>query len=161
MSSSDPAFCVKEAERIIGYSFSNPRLLEEALTHPSISSGAISYQRLEFVGDAALSMAITKYLYLSSQQDIKPKLLTKLRSANVSNERLARIAVRHGIYPLVRRNSPQLDKQVRPMGYLYLQLDCVINYVLYCIQHDEVQICMHADRQSCVYSRLGRILIEF
>ncbi|KAF3328843.1 ribonuclease 3-like protein 2-like isoform X1 [Carex littledalei] len=111
ISNSDPASCVREAERILGYSFLKPKLLEQALTHSSFSNGTTSYERLEFVGDAALNLAMTNYLYLS-HPDLGPGHISTLRSANVSTEKLARVAVRHGIYPLVLRNSPKLDKQV-------------------------------------------------
>ncbi|KAF3328838.1 ribonuclease 3-like protein 2 [Carex littledalei] len=95
---------VSEAERILGYSFLKPSLLEEALTR-------ISNRRLEFVGDAALNLAMTSYLY-SSHRDLMRGRISTLRSANVSNERLARVAVRHNIYPLMRRKTPSLDKDV-------------------------------------------------
>lgn len=117
ISNSDPASCVKEAERILGYSFLKPKLLEQALTHSSFSNGTASYERLEFVGDAALNLAMTNYLYLS-HPDLGPGHISTLRSANVSTEKLARVAVRHRIYPLVLRNSPKLDKQVRCTSHL-------------------------------------------
>ncbi|KAJ4794400.1 hypothetical protein LUZ62_045646 [Rhynchospora pubera] len=114
------ALMCTEAERILGYSFRNPRLLEEALTHSSFSDGSVSYQRLEFVGDAALNLAVTNYLY-SSHPDLGPGHLSALRSANISTEKLARVAVRHGIYALVRRNSPKLDRQVEEFTNMVMQ----------------------------------------
>ncbi|KAK1298117.1 Ribonuclease 3-like protein 2 [Acorus calamus] len=103
-----------EVEELLGYEFKNRRLLEEALTHSSHAESP-SYQRLEFVGDAALGLAITKYLYLNNP-DVGPGRLTILRAANIRNERLARVAVRHGLYRFLRRNSSttaSLDEKVR------------------------------------------------
>ncbi|KAJ3694480.1 hypothetical protein LUZ60_009960 [Juncus effusus] len=106
----DSAVC--EVETLLGYSFLNPKLLEEALTHSSFSDGSCSsYERLEFLGDAALSLAISRYLHLTYPSR-GPGPLTILRSANVSTETFARVAVRHMLYSFVRRKCPTLDSQV-------------------------------------------------
>jgi ribonuclease-3 len=51
----------------IGYTFSNPILLERALTHPSLlaerSDVVENNQRLEFLGDAVLQLILTEALY--------------------------------------------------------------------------------------------------
>ncbi|KAF3339146.1 Ribonuclease 3-like protein 2 [Carex littledalei] len=119
-SNSNPASSVREAERILQYHFHKPSLLKEALTHSSFSDGTISYERLEVVGDAALSLAMTKYLYLSNSQ-LGPGPISRLRSANLTNEKLARVAVWHNIYPLVLHNSPLLDEKVEEFTKAVLQ----------------------------------------
>ncbi|XP_010926171.2 ribonuclease 3-like protein 2 isoform X2 [Elaeis guineensis] len=101
---------VAKVERMLAYSFRDPRLLEEALTHSSDTEHP-SYQRLEFLGDAALCLAFTNYVYLNNP-GAGPGQLTVLRAANISTEKLARVAVRHDLYRLVRRNSPMLDQIV-------------------------------------------------
>ncbi|KAM3297821.1 hypothetical protein ACQJBY_039672 [Aegilops geniculata] len=96
-------------ERLLQYQFNNRSLLEEALTHQSFAGGAAaSYQRLEFVGDAALGLAFSTFLYLTNPT-VGPGALSTLRAANISTEKLARVAVRHDLYPLLRRNCPRLD----------------------------------------------------
>ena len=55
-------------ERMIGYGFRNPRLLQQAFVHRSLArteaSGAPhNNQRLEFLGDAVLGMVIAEMLY--------------------------------------------------------------------------------------------------
>ncbi|MFC1671802.1 ribonuclease III [Planctomycetota bacterium] len=47
---------------ILGYSFENPHLLEEALTHPSAGQ-PFDNQRLEFLGDAVVDLVIAQYLF--------------------------------------------------------------------------------------------------
>ncbi|KAJ3566679.1 hypothetical protein NP233_g6850 [Leucocoprinus birnbaumii] len=51
-------------EKELGYTFENPELLVEAVTHPSFElSTTSSYQRLEFLGDSVIKMIVTIYLY--------------------------------------------------------------------------------------------------
>lgn len=55
-------------QQTIGHKFKNPRLLQEALTHPSLahekgSHGVTHNQRLEFLGDAVLQLLLTDHLY--------------------------------------------------------------------------------------------------
>lgn len=51
-----------ELYKILGYSFKDESLIREALTHPSLE-GAPSYQRLEFVGDRVLGLAIAAWMF--------------------------------------------------------------------------------------------------
>ena len=51
-----------ELYNIIGYSFKGESLIREALTHPSLE-GTPNYQRLEFVGDRVLGLAIAAWMY--------------------------------------------------------------------------------------------------
>ncbi|KAH7541870.1 hypothetical protein FEM48_Zijuj02G0013300 [Ziziphus jujuba var. spinosa] len=106
---------VREVERIIGHSFKNKNLLEEALTHSSSSAatGSPSYERLEFFGDSIIGFAISKYFFFAYPHRTAGEL-TWLRSAHVNNDKLARVAVRRGLYDYVRRaNVADLDNQVK------------------------------------------------
>lgn len=114
---------VAAVEMIVGYVFKNKRLLEEALTHPS-HPDAVSYQRLEFVGDAVLSLAISNYLFLAYPR-IDQGDLTLLRSANVSTEKLARVAVRHGFFRFLRHSTPVLNDQVSLIAILFIFSLCL------------------------------------
>ncbi|KAG2628639.1 ribonuclease 3-like protein 2 [Panicum virgatum] len=104
----DRAEAAVRVERLLRYQFRDRALLEEALTHQSFSDAVASYQRLEFVGDAALGLAVTNFLYLTNPT-LGPGALSTLRAANVSTEKLARVAVRHDLYPLLRRKCARLD----------------------------------------------------
>jgi len=84
-------------EERMGYQFTNKALLTQALSHPSLSSeirpAPPDNQRLEFLGDAVLELAITNYLY-HHFPDLKEGLLTKLRASIVSKPALAKAARR-------------------------------------------------------------------
>ncbi|KAL0362851.1 UNVERIFIED_CONTAM: CCR4-NOT transcription complex subunit, partial [Sesamum calycinum] len=72
---SDMEASVMAVEKILKYSFKNKKLLEEALTHSSCT-GSSSYQRLEFVGDAALGLALANYVFLQ-YPDLDPGKLSR------------------------------------------------------------------------------------
>ena len=66
---------------------------DEALTHPSFAneSSAADNQRLEFLGDAVLGLCVSELLS-RSQPDADEGALTRMRSALVNAEALARWA---------------------------------------------------------------------
>ncbi|XP_028059505.1 ribonuclease 3-like protein 2 [Camellia sinensis] len=104
---------------LLNYQFNDKKLLEEAQTHPSYTDSP-SYQRLEFVGDAALGIAISNFFFLA-YPDLLTGQLSLLRSANVSTEKLARAAVRHGLYKYVRRNTAALDEKIVDIVRIYVR----------------------------------------
>ncbi|MEJ2117190.1 MAG: ribonuclease III [Alphaproteobacteria bacterium] len=56
---------IKHLQKQIGYQFGNNKLLHEALTHASAiygQPGMADYERLEFLGDRVLGLAIAEYL---------------------------------------------------------------------------------------------------
>ncbi|XP_010244464.1 PREDICTED: ribonuclease 3-like protein 2 isoform X2 [Nelumbo nucifera] len=113
-------------EDLLGYRFKNKDLLEEALTHSSCNRSP-SYQRLEFVGDAALGLALTNFFFIS-YPDLDPGQLSVLRAANISTEKLARVAVRHGLYRYVRHNAPSLDVKVEEFTRVVQEEDGAVPY---------------------------------
>lgn len=117
---------VRAVEAILKYQFKNKRLLEEALTHSSYTESS-SYQRLEFVGDAALGLAISNHVYLA-YPTLDPGQLSLIRSANISTEKLARVAIRHGFYKYVRHNAAALDEKVREFALAIQDEDDAVSY---------------------------------
>lgn len=78
----------------LGYSFRDRSLLELSLTHRSVSSekpGRKDNERLEFLGDAVLQLAVTDYLY-SAYPSLAEGKLAKIRAAVVSRPTLADVA---------------------------------------------------------------------
>ncbi|OIW14956.1 hypothetical protein TanjilG_30675 [Lupinus angustifolius] len=100
-------------EMKIGYEFSIKGLLLEAMTHVSGKEVGIDccYERLEFLGDSVLDLLITRHLY-QSHTDIDPGELTDLRSASVSNENFAQVAIRRNLHLHLLHGSELLRSQI-------------------------------------------------
>ncbi len=75
--------------RNLGYRFTDPQLLETALTHRSV--GSRNNERLEFLGDAVLSFVISAELYRRFD-DVNEGTLSRLRASLVKGDTLALIA---------------------------------------------------------------------
>ncbi|KAH7307115.1 hypothetical protein KP509_22G046500 [Ceratopteris richardii] len=106
-------------ESQLGYVFWSKALLIEALTHASKEDphdsdglvGGMCYQRLEFLGDAALDYLITRHLF-STYPGLSPGVLSDLRSAAVNNDCFARSAVKHNLQRYLRHGSGELLSQI-------------------------------------------------
>lgn len=96
-----PHHPVYATERKIGVQFRNPNLLKTALTHSSYlnehpDENLECNERLEFLGDAALGLAIAEALY-KKDTDIQEGALTLIRQSVVNGNTLARAARSLGI----------------------------------------------------------------
>jgi len=85
-------------ERALGHRFVRRELLAEALRHRSAAyeQGAPSSERLEFLGDAALSHAVAALLFARWPQ-VSEGELTRARAALVRKTSLARLAHEIGV----------------------------------------------------------------
>ena len=82
-----------ELEQALGYTFNDKSLLESAMTHRSVQArgGTMDYERLEFLGDAVLDLAVAKLL-LVRHEKAKEGELSKMRAALVNSTSLSSIA---------------------------------------------------------------------
>jgi ribonuclease-3 len=87
----DAPASANELARKLGHDFKHPELLEQALTHISVAEA--SYERLEFLGDRVLGLAIAEIL-LHRFPDEDEGLLTRRLAAAVRAETLTRVARR-------------------------------------------------------------------
>ena len=83
-------------QQALGVSFNNLSLLEQALVHSSYVNEhpgftGVSNERLEFLGDAVLDLVVAKRLFQGFPY-LNEGEMTKVRSALVSRNSLARIA---------------------------------------------------------------------
>ena len=89
---------IKDLEAALGYKFQNITLLQNALTHSSYANerwhnSLLSNERLEFLGDSILGMAVAAYLY-HHFPDRPEGDLTRMRADMVCEASLAVIAHR-------------------------------------------------------------------
>ncbi|RVW27130.1 Endoribonuclease Dicer-like 2 [Vitis vinifera] len=104
---------VSYLESILNYSFRDPSLLVESLTHGSYMLPEIPrcYQRLEFLGDAVLDYLMTMHLY-HKYPGMSPGLLTDLRSASVNNDCYAQSAVKAKLHQHILHSSQELHRHI-------------------------------------------------
>ncbi len=84
---------IKRMETLLGHHFSDRDLLLEALTHRSYAGEQqieSSYERLEFLGDAVIQLAVTRYLF-ENRPDLAEGEMAKVRAAVVNEKTLARL----------------------------------------------------------------------
>ena len=87
---------LSELERNLGYKFKNTELLTQALTHTSFfnqkdKNKVNHFQRLEFLGDSVLNLAVSKYLYQKFPSSSEGEL-SKIKSIMVSQQSLVKYA---------------------------------------------------------------------
>jgi ribonuclease-3 len=80
------------------HSFAQPRLLQQALTHRSFS--ADHNERLEFLGDSVLNLAVSEMLY-AALRDLPEGDLSRIRANLVKQDTLHQIAVELGLPDLL------------------------------------------------------------
>jgi ribonuclease-3 len=83
----------------MGHRFAQPRLLDRAVTHRSFSSH--HNERLEFLGDAVLSLAVSQLLF-ERFADSDEGDLTRVRAHLVREQSLHRVALELGLSEVVR-----------------------------------------------------------
>jgi ribonuclease III len=107
-----PDIAVLEAK--IGHGFADPELLAQALTHVSAAGGAYakSYQRLEFLGDRVLGLAVADMLYATFPKASEGDLSRRL-SELVRKETCADVAASWGIGPYLRLGGGEVQSGVR------------------------------------------------
>ncbi len=86
---------VEKLEKRLGHTFENRDLLRNALTHSSTGDDD-NYERLEFLGDRVLGLAIAQSLYQRFPDEAEGDLAKRL-AALVQGELLAEIAAHIGL----------------------------------------------------------------
>lgn len=85
---------IQRIELTLRYVFEDRSLLTTALTHTSFAAenhGVVSYERLEFLGDAILELVTTEMIF-RAMPDEPEGVMTKLRAAVVDERTLAEVA---------------------------------------------------------------------
>ncbi len=111
----DPTARLQEA---LGHTFADPGLLKRALIHRSAVAeglGTESYERLEFLGDAVLGLAVAGYLVVT-YPDLTEGEMAMTRASVVSEAALAPIAEDFGVGEAVvlGRGEAQTGGRAKP-----------------------------------------------
>lgn len=94
---------VASAEDVLGYEFNDKQLLVKALTHPSAVEELrleLSYERMEFLGDAFLGGIVAREIYHRFPQ-MNEGGMTRLKSAVVSGATLSDVMAELGFADLI------------------------------------------------------------
>lgn len=89
------ARCFVILEKTLDYTFNNKELLTQALIHSSYANehkNTVDNERLEFLGDAVLELAISEYIYLK-YPTLPEGEMTRLRASVVCEGTLAKHAM--------------------------------------------------------------------
>ena len=102
-----------ELQRRLQHEFSNATLLTQALTHRSFSSD--HYERLEFLGDSVLNLAVSDLLY-TRLGSLPEGDLSRVRANLVKQETLHQLAVSLGLPDVMRLGEGEVRSggQKRP-----------------------------------------------
>ncbi|EAU84711.2 hypothetical protein CC1G_00230 [Coprinopsis cinerea okayama7 len=103
---------IEAVEGIIGHRFQQPHLLAQILTHTSVhGSKVLTYERLEFIGDAILDFMVIRHIF-DRERTLSPGGLTMLKGAMVANSTLATVCILSGIYKHLVFGSYQLSSAI-------------------------------------------------
>lgn len=117
------------AEKMVGHQFSDPNLLQQALTHASLTDDRLkSNERLEFLGDAVLGMIVCKFLH-DRFSDLLEGEMTKVKSTVVSRQACAEIATAMGLDELLMLGKGMATRDHLPMSVVAAVYEAVIGAV--------------------------------
>ncbi|KAF8267333.1 hypothetical protein EI94DRAFT_1786492 [Lactarius quietus] len=141
---------IATVESILGYTFRRKAIAVEALTHSSYQSDleTISYERMEFLGDAVLDMLVTDYLFHSPGKNYSPGQMHMIKTAVVNAHFLAMLCLRASIQVSV--TMPTWSKQTREVVN---NDDTQHSYLWQCLLHSSVRI---MDEQRTTFTRFER-----
>ncbi|MCH5278530.1 MAG: ribonuclease III [Christensenellaceae bacterium] len=131
----------------LSYSFTDPSILNTALTHSSFVNGenraSVHNERMEFLGDAVLELCVSEYLYLNYPK-MNEGMMTRTRSRAVYEPALYEVAqnfelgkyllLSHGEENTGGREKPSIlsDALEAVIGAMYLDggVDCAKTFIL-------------------------------
>ena len=166
---------LEDVQKAIDYRFTDPDLLETALTHSSFASEneVESYERLEFLGDAVLELAVTERIF-ELLGHASEGHMTRTRGSVVDEASLASVARVHGLVAAIRlgvgedrnggraRSSIQSDVVEAIFGAVYVDGGAasafgVVNHLLADTVADRVATPTNADPRSGLQEQLAQV----
>jgi len=126
-----------QLQQRLKYQFKKPALLEQALTHRSFS--ADHYERLEFLGDSVLNLAVSDFLF-AKLQSLPEGDLSRVRANLVRQETLHALALDLDLPHLLRLGEGEMRSggAKRP-SILADALEAIIGAVYLDADYDQAQ----------------------
>ncbi len=145
-----PESALAAMEQALGHRFRDRALLVTALTHPSMSDlTKVSYERLEFLGDAVLGLVIAEHVY-HQFPDADEGELTQVKSSVVSRTALGRLGKRLHIVDHLRMAKGMHQQGPIPRSVASNAAEALIG-ALYCDAG-------FAETQRFVLAQLGSLI---
>ncbi len=108
---------INQFQKKIGYFFKDSQLLQTAFTHGTyaLENNVVSYERLEFLGDAIVDFLVGEYLF-TNHSHLNEGMMTHLRSSLVCEEALSSLALKLEIdkYMRLGNGAEQEGARKRP-----------------------------------------------
>ena len=144
---------LNNVERILGYTFRRKLLLVESLTHASYQydDRTVSYERMEFLGDALLDMIVADTLYRYPGRAYPPHDIHIRKSAVVNTHFLAYICLRSSLE--VDASMPKPDKR----GKIVMQSKTNTIHLFQCLQHSSPVV---LEDQKLTFARYDKVKDE-
>lgn len=144
---------LNDVERMLGYTFRRKLLLVESLTHASYQydDRTVSYERMEFLGDALLDMVVADFLYRYPGKTYAPRDLHIHKSAVVNTHFLAYICLQSSLDVDASMPGPG------PRGEIVMQPKTNTIHLLQCLQHSSPVI---LEDQKLTFHRYGKVKDE-
>jgi len=128
---------VQKCQELIGYTFRDPGLLALALTHASVAPARVdSNERLEFLGDAVLALAVCHDLY-DRYADLLEGEMTKIKSSVVSRQTCAEVALQLGLVNLVSVGKGMAGENRTPLSVAAAVFESIIGAIYIDGGHDQ------------------------
>ena len=124
---------MQDITKNLGYSFKDVALLELALTHKSFS--VHNNERLEFLGDAVISLYVSERLF-TSFSELDEGVLTRLKAAIVSRDNLNQVASELEIANAIRLGKGENLKDNSILGNT---LEALIGAILLDSNYEQVK----------------------
>jgi len=109
---------LEKLESVIGYQFQDKERLRRALTHASVQTAQGNYERLEFLGDRVLGLAVAEMLCQMFPQASEGELSVRL-NALVNTEICAEIACQIGLPDFIHTGADMKEFDGRRMTNIH------------------------------------------
>lgn len=120
---------LQEAQAMLGYEFRDPALLAHALTHASLADSRLeSNERLEFLGDAVLSLTVCEHLFENYGDQLEGEM-TKIKSSVVSRRVCAEVAAEIGLGDLLRLGKGMSNRSSLPGSVIAAVYEAIIGAI--------------------------------